>query len=63
MSWICDTCGGIGEVMDMKCYGDEPRLEMSECPDCTHGMIRDYYKLMKFLFKLKIAREKMYEFF
>jgi len=31
---VCDTCGGVGEVMSMVCYGGPPIEQMQTCPDC-----------------------------
>lgn len=30
----CETCGGTGEVRDMKCYGGAPIEVTDQCPDC-----------------------------
>ena len=31
---LCETCGDLGEVMEMVCYGGPPHEIWKYCPDC-----------------------------
>ena len=37
----CETCGGTGEVMEMKCYGGAPTEHKETCLECEgEGVIK-----------------------